>query len=112
MSDSGGFGAIATARVVRGFRFRGCGYGPALWAGHSACARNVLDDVLRVPADAGQEGGRHRVEEEQPDEVQPGLHVDDPAVVHRLCLLLAEDGEVDPREVGVEPGAPDHVRHL
>jgi len=42
----------------------------------------VLDDVLRVPADAGEKPGRHRVQKEQPDEVQPGLAGDDPPLVN------------------------------
>jgi hypothetical protein len=50
--------------------------------------------------------------EEQPDEEQTRLVGDDPAVVHRLLAVLPEDRQVDPREVGAEPGAPDHIGHV
>ena len=42
---------------------------------------------------------------------EPGSDGDDAALVHRLAVL-PEDGQVDPREVAAEPGAPDHVRHV
>jgi hypothetical protein len=32
----------------------------------------VLDDVFGIPADAGEEPRRNRIEKEQADEVQPG----------------------------------------
>ena len=79
-----------------------------------AAVANVLDNVLGVPSDAGKESGRHRVEEEEPDEVEPRLPRDDPAVMDRLDRLfhVAEDREVDPGEVRPESRAPDDVRRL
>ena len=74
---------------------------------------DVLDDVFRISADAGEKSGRHCVEEEQPDEVQPGLVGDDPAYVDWLVrlLVLTEDRKVDPGEVWAEARAPDDVLH-
>src|SRR6266542_2254116 len=71
---------------------------------------DVLGDVLGVPPDAVDHRRRHRVEEVQADEVQPRLAGDDPALVRRL--VPADGGQVDPREVVLEPGAPDDVGHL
>jgi len=71
---------------------------------------DVLGDVLGVPPDAVDHRRRHRVEEVQADEVQPRLAGDDPALVDRF--VLADGGQVDPREVVLEPGAPDDVLHL
>src|SRR6266511_3213110 len=68
-----------------------------------------LDHVPRIPPDAAEESRRHRVEEEQADEIQAWLVVDDPATMDRLSPIVLEDGEIDPREVGSEPRAPDDV---
>lgn len=75
---------------------------------------DVLDDVFCVSPDAGEEPRRHRVEEEKANEVQPRLVGDDAAFVQGLIrlFLFPEDGQVDPREVGAEPRAPDDVFHL
>ena len=86
------------------------------WSGAaSPSARgDRLHDVRRVPSDAGEEPGRHRVEEEESDEVQPWLVGDDAAAMDRLdrLVFIAEDRQVDPGEVGPEPRAPDDVRRF
>src|SRR5439155_10145846 len=70
-----------------------------------------LRDVGRIPSDARQHVRGGRVLERETDELQPGGARSDPALVDRLALL-AEDREVDPREVLPEAGAPDDVRHV
>ena len=80
----------------------------------SSARGDRLHDVRRVPADAGEKPGRHRVEEEESDEVQPWLVGDDAATMDRLdrLVFIAEDRQVDPGEVGPEPRTPDDVRRL
>ena len=56
---------------------------------------DLLDDVLRVPAHAGDYVRRKRVLEDQAHEVQAGLGADNPAIVDRQAVL-AEDREFDP----------------
>jgi hypothetical protein len=65
---------------------------PEIWrlldAGLASAGRDVLGDALCVSSDAGEEPGRHRVEEEESDEVQPRLIGDDAAVMDRLDRLV------------------------
>ena len=72
---------------------------------------DVAHHVVCVAADAVDLRRRRGVEEVQADEVQAGLGPHDPAGVHRVAVVI-EDGQVDPREVGAEPGAPDDVGHV
>jgi len=73
----------------------------------------VLDDVLRISADAREKPGRHRIKEGKPDEVQSGLVTDDSPNMDWLVrfLLRTEDRKVDPREVWPEASAPNDVFH-
>ena len=59
----------------------------------------------------GMHVGGGRELEGQAHEVQARLGRHDAALVHRRAVL-AEDRQVDPREVLPEPGAPDDVRHV
>jgi hypothetical protein len=51
------------------------------------------------------------MDQTQAHEIQARLRRNDTAVVHRLTVL-SEDGEINPRESRLEPGAPDDVRHI
>jgi LysM repeat protein len=60
----------------------------------------------------GEEGVRQdRVLELEGDEVEARLGPDHATVVLDLALVV-EHGQVEPRQSVVEPGAPDHVRHV
>src|SRR6266540_6013776 len=72
---------------------------------------DVLGDVLGVPPHARQHIGGNRVLKDEPDEVEARQRPDDAALVQRLAVR-AESREVDPREMVVEAGAPDEVRHV
>jgi hypothetical protein len=47
-------------------------HGPGLTRFSAQTRGDVLDDVFGIPADAGEEPRRNRIEKEQADEVQPG----------------------------------------
>ena len=72
--------------------------------------RDVLGDVLGVARQAVDHRRRDRVQEQQADEVQAGLVGDDAAFGDRV--VAGDAGQIDPVEIGIEPGAPDDVRHV
>ena len=84
-------------------------------AGREAVGRTPRGDgtgnSCGVTSHAVNHRGRERIEEVQPDEVQPGLARHDTALVLRLAVW-AEHRKIDPREAWMEAGAPDHVRDV
>src|SRR5262249_39433396 len=68
---------------------------------------DVLRDPLRVALDSADVLRRERVEEVEAEEVEAAL-VRGPAPLHRLAVFT-EYRHLDPAEVQVEAGAPDHV---
>src|SRR5262249_28938484 len=77
-------------------------------AAHLLAVRgDVLRDPLRVALDSADVLRRERVEEVEAEEVEAAL-VRGPAPLHRLAVFT-EYRHLDPAEVQVEAGAPDHV---
>ena len=71
-------------------------------------AGQVAHDPLGVALHPGDRVRRHRIQEVQAHEIEPGRLRDDPGFVGGF-LAVAEDGQVDPGEPGAVSGAPDDV---
>jgi hypothetical protein len=72
--------------------------------------RDVLRDVLRIPAGAEDQHRAERVLEREPSEVESWSRLDDAALL--LPAILVNHRQVDPAEVLGEAGSPDHVRDV
>src|SRR4029079_18916745 len=66
-------------------------------------------DPLGVLAGPPDQHRRERVQEEHSDEEEPRRRGHAAAVLHRVAVVADLEGNVDPRVVGPEPGAPDDV---
>src|SRR6266542_1102221 len=72
---------------------------------------SLAKDAVELRTAARHDIGGNRVLKDEPDEVEARQRPDDAALVQRLAVR-AESREVDPREMVVEAGAPDEVRHV
>ncbi len=70
----------------------------------------MVGDVLRVATDTKQQRGSPHVQPREPEEVEPGT-VGYAAVVDGIAVLVERRG-LDPVEVELEPGRPDHGAHV
>ena len=86
--------------------WQGADTGDAVRRDCRSAAGNVVGEPRRIVADAGQEGGFHPGQPLQADEVQSG-HVGDAAAVNWLAAGV-QYRHVDPAEVTVIAGRPDH----
>ena len=71
----------------------------------------MVCNVRRIPAHTSNVLRRERIQEVHADEVQARLGWHDAALLEGLSVVF-EDGKIDPTEVRLETGAPDHIRHV